>query len=106
VQIGTGAKLSEVSMDEARRIASVAHIALDDEKLERVRLELTRLSDCLAELEQLDTSDVEPTAYVITAINICREDESIPGMPSELIVQNAPDSVEGFIRVPAFMEEE
>ena len=104
--MGTGAKLPEVSIDEARRIASVAHISLDDEKLERVRLELTRLGDCLVELEQLDTSDVEATTYVISAINICREDESIPGMPSELIVQNAPHSVEGFIRVPAFMEEE
>ena len=36
--------------------------------------------------------------------NVMREDVAKPGLPVEEVVKNAPDSKEGYIRVPSIME--
>ena len=89
-----------------RHVARLARMALSDEELERVRRELNRIMGYFAELQQLDTEGVEDTSHAIRMTNVYRSDEVRPGTPAEKILQNAPDSVESFFRVPAFMEEE
>lgn len=101
-----GSKLAEVSIQDVRHIARLARLALTDDELERVRRELNRIMDHFAELQELDTSGVEQTSHAIPMTNVYREDESLPGMLPQKVVQNAPDSVDGFFRVPAFMEDE
>ena len=36
--------------------------------------------------------------------NVMREDVSKPGLPIEEVVKNAPDSEDGYIRVPAIID--
>jgi aspartyl-tRNA(Asn)/glutamyl-tRNA(Gln) amidotransferase subunit C len=103
---GVCIRLPEVSVDEVRRIAQIAHIMLNDTEVEQIRLSLKRVAQHAVELQQIDTSHVPPTWYVFSTTNIYREDECIPGMPPAKIIHNAPDSVDGFFRVPAFMEDE
>lgn len=98
--------MAEVTLDEVRHVAQLARLDLPDEELERVRRELNRIMDHFAELQQLDTSDVEQTSHAIRMTNVYRADATIPGLSAEAVIQNAPDGVEGFFRVPAFMEEE
>lgn len=98
--------MAEVSLDDVRHVARLARMALSDEELERVRRELNRIMGHFAELQQLDTEGVEDTSHAIPMTNVYRPDEVGPGTPPDKILQNAPDSVESFFRVPAFMEEE
>ncbi len=98
--------MAEVSPDDVRHVARLARMALSDEELERVRRELNRIMGYFAELQQLDTEGVEDTSHAIRMTNVYRPDEVRPGTPAGKILQNAPDSVENFFRVPAFMEEE
>jgi len=98
--------VAEVSLDDVRHVARLARMALSDEELERVRRELNRIMGYFAELQQLDTEGVEDTSHAIRMTNVYRPDEVAPGTPRDKILQNAPDSVESFSRVPAFMEEE
>jgi aspartyl-tRNA(Asn)/glutamyl-tRNA(Gln) amidotransferase subunit C len=48
---------------------------------------------------------VEPTATVLPADNIFREDEVRPSLPRDKVLANAPDQAEGFFRVPRILED-
>jgi len=98
--------VAEVSLEDVRHVARLAKLALSDEELERVRRELNRIMDHFAELQQLDTAGIGDTSHAIPMTNVYRPDQTADSLPPEKVVQNAPDSVEGFFRVPGFMEDE
>jgi aspartyl-tRNA(Asn)/glutamyl-tRNA(Gln) amidotransferase subunit C len=53
-----------------------------------------------AMLEQIDTSNVSPTAHAVELYNVLRDDEVKPSMEQEKVLKNAPDAEDGFFRVP------
>lgn len=56
-------------------------------------------------LQQLDTEAIPPTAQVVEVKNQLREDLPRPGLTQEDAISNAPDTVNGFFRVPSIQEE-
>ena len=63
------------------------------------------LSDAIAALQELDTTDVPITSHAIPMRNVYREDEVRPSLPVEEVVANAPDGLEEYFRVPRIVEE-
>ena len=56
-------------------------------------------------LQQVDTSHVPPTPYVLPLTNVIRDDEPSPGLSNDDALANAPDQDEGFFRVRAVFED-
>ncbi len=98
--------MAEVSLDDVRHVAKLAHMALSENELVRVQRELNRIMDHFAELQRLDTDDVPEMSHSIPMVNVYRDDVVGQALPADKAVQNAPDSVDNFFRVPAFMEDE
>ena len=96
----------EVTRDEVRHVCRLARLDLTDEELERVRGELNRIMAHFEELQALDTANVPITSHAIPMANVYREDEATASLPVEKVLQNAPDSAEGFFRTSLFMETE
>ena len=96
--------MPEITEAEVRHVASLAKLALSEEELLRVGRELNRILDYFAELQQLDTSDIPITSHAIPLVNVYREDEIGESLPQEEAVQNAPDGVDGYFRVPRIVE--
>jgi len=94
----------EISDSEVRHVASLAKLALSEEELRRVGRELNRILDYFAELQQLDTAEVPITSHAVPLVNVYREDEVGESLLPEEAVQNAPDSVDGYFRVPRIVE--
>jgi aspartyl-tRNA(Asn)/glutamyl-tRNA(Gln) amidotransferase subunit C len=55
-------------------------------------------------INQLDTSDIPPTAQVIPLRNVMRADEPRPSLPVADVLQNAPDQDGGYFRVPPVLD--
>lgn len=55
-------------------------------------------------LNELDTSNVEPTAHVLPIKNVFRKDELRPSLSRDKALQNAPDSRDGFYKVPKIID--
>ena len=55
-------------------------------------------------LQQVDTTDVPPTAYPIHMENIIREDKTAPCLPQSDILANAPHQEGGYFRVKAVLD--
>ena len=55
-------------------------------------------------LQELDTTDVEPTSHAIPMQNVFRADEVRPSLPRDRFLSEAPDAREGYFVVPRVVE--
>ncbi len=91
--------------EEVRHVAMLARLGLTDEEVESLRIQLSDVLEHIAMLDKLDTSHIEPTAQVMAQRNVSRPDDVTPSLLPADVLLNAPRSEEGFIRVPAVLEE-
>lgn len=97
--------MPDVSLDDVRHVCRLARLDLSMAEMERVRGELNRIMAHFHELQALDTEGVPTTSHAIPMSNVYREDVPGESLPVERVIQNAPDSVEGFFRTSLFVEE-
>ena len=81
-----------MSVDRATvyRIARLARIAITDDEAQRLQSELSGILDWVAQLDELDTSNVEPMTRVEAMTMKMREDSVTGGFKASDIVKNAP----------------
>jgi aspartyl-tRNA(Asn)/glutamyl-tRNA(Gln) amidotransferase subunit C len=94
----------KLSREEVVHIALLARLGLSEEELEKFREQLSNILENFEILQQVDTSNVPPTAYPIPLENVVREDETSPSLPQRDILANAPRQEESWFRVKAVLE--
>lgn len=94
-----------LSHQEVLHVAQLARLRLDPEELERMRLQLSAILDYMAMLQEVDVSDVPPTAQVTELATVMRPDEVTEGLSREAALANAPDQRDGMFRVRAVFDE-
>ena len=55
-------------------------------------------------LSDVDTKDVQPTAYALPIENVFRADEVCPSLSNEAALSNAPLHENGYFKVPKVLE--
>ena len=95
-----------MSVDRAtvRRIASLARLAITEEEAEQLEKELSGIFDWVAQLDELDTSAVEPMTRVADMSMRLRKDEVTDGFYADDIVKNAPKIDDHYFVVPKIIE--
>jgi aspartyl-tRNA(Asn)/glutamyl-tRNA(Gln) amidotransferase subunit C len=83
----------------------LARLGLSDEEIETLRPQLAQVLDYINMLNKVDTSQVPPTAQVLSHLNVTREDIPRPSWPPAELLANAPNFEDGFFKVPAVLEE-
>lgn len=94
-----------LSQDDVRHVATLARLALGDEETAQFGRQLSRILDYIQTLNELDTSQVEPTAHVVPLANVWRDDVVEPSSGREAVLGNAPDRTDEFFRVPKIIAE-
>ncbi len=94
-----------LSREEVLHVALLARLELSEEEIERYTWELNRVLEHIEKLKELDVEGVEPTSHVVPLSNVFRPDEPGEPMPREEVLMNAPDTVDGYFRVPRVVEE-
>lgn len=89
-----------INLDQARHVAKLARLAIPDEQLPRFTEQLESILEYVAQLKEVDVSAVEPMAHAVRLTNILREDVVQPALPTEVVLQNAPDTDGPFFKVP------
>lgn len=90
----------KISRQDVEHVALLARLELTEQEIEEYTGQLNAILEYAAVLEQLDTGDVPPTAHAVPLHNVMRIDEVRPSMSQAKVLQNAPDSEDGFFRVP------
>lgn len=94
----------KLSNEEVKHIAKLSRLALSEEEAGEYASQLSKIIEYVEQLNNLDTSSIEPTSHVMDLGNVMVED--IPGvsLPREEALKNAPDPDGGFYRVPKIIE--
>jgi aspartyl-tRNA(Asn)/glutamyl-tRNA(Gln) amidotransferase subunit C len=93
-----------LTIEEVRKVAKLARLELSDADLILMQQQLSAILDYLAQLNELDTSEVEPLAHPLPIENVFRPDEPVPSLPADAALQNAPNRVGDYFGVPAVFD--
>jgi len=85
-------------------IARLARLGLTEEDVDRLREQLSNILENFEILQQVDTTDVPPTAQSIPLQNVTKDDQTKPSLPQEQILANAPRKDGEYFRVKAVLE--
>jgi aspartyl-tRNA(Asn)/glutamyl-tRNA(Gln) amidotransferase subunit C len=93
-----------LSKADVAKVALLARLRLSPEEIETFTGQLNSIVEYVAQLQELDTTGVEPLAHGIELRNVFRDDLRGPALDREQALSNAPrrDKV-GFL-VPAVLE--
>jgi len=94
----------KLSREEVLHIARLARLGLTEDDIDRFREQLSNILENFEVLQQVDTSNVPPTAQAIPLQNVMRPDEVAPSLPPNEVLANAPRREGDFFRVRAVLE--
>jgi len=94
-----------LSLEEVRRIATLARLRLLPQEEARLAGELSAILDYVRLLEELDVSGVEPMTHALASAETpFRGDEVRPGLSPEEALSNAPAREGTCFQVPRIIE--
>ncbi len=94
----------KLSHEEVLHIALLARLGLTETEVDRLREQLSNILENFEVLQQVDTSDIPPTAQSIALQNVVKDDEVAPSLPQSQVLANAPQKEGDFFRVRAVLE--
>jgi aspartyl-tRNA(Asn)/glutamyl-tRNA(Gln) amidotransferase subunit C len=89
---------------EVHHVAKLASLSLSPPEAARFAEELAKIVDYVAQLDELDTREVPPTAHVQLDRMPLRADELRPCLSHDEALAQAPSVDEGGFAVPTFVE--
>jgi len=96
--------MSRISKEDVKHVAHLARLAVTEEETEQMTKELDAIITFAELLNEVDTTNVQPTTHVLNMVSVLREDKAKPGLPVEEVIKNAPDHEDGLIRVPSIID--
>jgi aspartyl-tRNA(Asn)/glutamyl-tRNA(Gln) amidotransferase subunit C len=97
-------RLMALSIDEVAKVALLARLRLSPSELETFTGQLNSIVEFVAQLQELDTSQVEPLAHGVEVRNVFRDDIRGPSLPREKALANAPKRNDESFLVPAVLD--
>ena len=89
---------------DVKAVADLARISLTPEEIETFGSQLGKVLEHIALLQQVDVSDIEPTAHASPVFNVLREDEPRDGLDRAEVLALSPRSANSLIVVPKVVE--
>lgn len=95
--------MAKLTKEEVKHVANLARLAITDEEAEKFAEQLGKITDFAEQLNELDTTNVEPTTHVLPLVNVMREDVAHKGLDREVMMLNVKEQEDGQVKVPAIM---
>lgn len=87
--------------EQVLHVARLARLELDEAEVEKMSAELSKVLDHVERIRELDLDGVPPTSHVIDVGNVLRPDEPVPCLPRDVVLEAAPEPVDGGFGVPS-----
>ncbi len=95
-----------LSLEEVRRIAALARLRLSPEEERTFAVQLSKILEHVAQLEELDVSRIEPMTHALAAGELAalRADAVHPSLAPDEALANAPAREGTCFKVPRIIE--
>ncbi|NLD47219.1 MAG: Asp-tRNA(Asn)/Glu-tRNA(Gln) amidotransferase subunit GatC [Clostridiaceae bacterium] len=94
----------KVTVETIKHVAKLSRLDLSEEEILKFAKDMESIVEYVDKLNELDTTDVEPTAHVVPVKNVQRKDEVNPSFERGSILLNAPMEKDGCFKVPRIVE--
>jgi aspartyl-tRNA(Asn)/glutamyl-tRNA(Gln) amidotransferase subunit C len=94
----------KLERDAVLHIAKLARLGLSDAEVDQFSEQLSGIIGHFDTLNAVNTDGVEPTAHTLPLRNVTAPDISRPSMTQEEVLQLAPSTDDGYLRVRAVLE--
>ncbi len=95
---------NSISEETMEYVGILAKLELSGEEKEQARKDMERMLEYIDQLNELDTSGVEPMSHISPLHNVFREDQVTNGDDRDAILSNAPEARDGSFVVPRTVE--
>lgn len=94
----------ELDKEQIEHLTSLIRIQLTEAEIEIFGEQLNGLVEEFNILQEVDTSQVEPTGHIADLTTVLRPDEARESIELEDVLKNAPQTAADFIRVKRVIE--
>ncbi|MCX8052802.1 MAG: Asp-tRNA(Asn)/Glu-tRNA(Gln) amidotransferase subunit GatC [Armatimonadetes bacterium] len=94
----------KLTREDIESVAYLSRLELSEEEKDTLTGHINRLLENFEKLQELDTSEVEPTSHVVPVFNVFRKDEPRPSLPVEEVISNGPQVEDNCFVVPRVVE--
>jgi len=94
-----------INRQQVEKVAHLSRLDLTEQELELFSGQLSAIVEYIQKLNELKTDDVEPLAHCLPIHNVFRQDTVRPSLNVEKALENAPDRVDDFFKVPQILED-
>jgi aspartyl-tRNA(Asn)/glutamyl-tRNA(Gln) amidotransferase subunit C len=94
----------KISKEDVEHVAQLARLSFEEEEIERFAHQLDAILTYMDQLNELDTSTVEPTTHAMDLFNVFREDRVVASLEVEEALRNAPQRLGSAFQVPRVIE--
>lgn len=98
-------KKEELSKETIEHLSKLALLELSEEEKEKLSKQLGDILDYFKKLNDLDTSNVDPTTHPIEGLtNVFREDEPWESLSNEEATKNTKYKQDGYFKAPRILK--
>lgn len=99
-----GETVMAISEEEVKRIAKLAKFQVEDEEVVHFTQEFGNILNMIEELQNVDTTGVNPMFWAVDFENVMREDKVVRTQTRDELFINAKTTSDGFIEVPSIID--
>ena len=94
-----------IDHETVKHVAKLARLGMTEEEVDVFASQLSVILENIAKLQDVDVTGVSPTAHASRLSNIMRPDIPQPSYPPEVLLANAPEQEDNYLKVRAVLEE-
>lgn len=95
--------MTTITNEQVKHVAHLARLAITEEEAAKFSTQLEAILNFADQLEEVDTTDVEPTFHVLDLQNVLRDDVAEHSLSQQEVLKNAPVKEDGQFRVPSIL---
>ncbi len=96
--------MSKITKKDVEYVAKLAKLRLSEKEKKKYTKQLDQILKYIDKLNELDTKKVKPTSHVLPLKNVFREDRVGKSLRVEKVLENAPEKIKNFFKVPKIIE--
>lgn len=89
-----------ITIQDVEHVAKLARLEITDEEKVKFSKQLGDVLKYVEQMNEVDTTNVEPLSHVVDFNNVMRDDEIHYDCTKEQLMMNAPEEEIGFFKVP------
>jgi len=93
-----------IQSEDVLKIAHLARLGIQQEQLESYASDLSNIMNLVEQMNQVDTSDIEPMAHPLDQMQRLRADVVSESNQRDALQKNAPDIEDGLFLVPRVID--